>query len=719
MAERDDDVEALYAVPTHLSTSGSIGPIPQRAFYVYGMAIILGGLPALLGYKRWGWPGALLGLIPLILSIPWGLWFLEPPPEHGMGRWIAFRFARKVLHPQHQTSTRALRIEGAVVYTGKGEECRGILAMPTINLELASLSSRRRHRRQLGALLDGISTHQVQILVRAEVQSQASATERMRLHRNLFSRKLAVWLEDHHKQKQSIDRRRYLIIPATNAEALEERIGSIERSFRQAGLEAARVEDPADLRDLINRWWTWRPHDDRLGPERIERRAKDIQCDGELARVYAMSKLPSTIVTNWWYRLIDGDLPCDISITLHQQELSLAKWRLDLRYNDLASSSSSAANQIALAQVKALRTAFEGRIRPWDAQILLVVRGADYKALEYNARRLEQQMRDLGATVNLLKWEQYEGMVAAQPLCMPFMPRRHMYLESGTLARTTPFAASTLQMRDGVPWGLAGSTPIQITTRGVRTGRHFGWYGWTGSGKGFGVRCYLTRRHYADRLRIFVWDADEAQHEYADRWCTMMQGIRLEPRSLEDVRRLEFDPLWQIVVLDVTGMPDGERSAAFAVWKNKVQAHVLEFPGDTAFVVDEATTLAYDSDPAGALALGDAVQRWRKMGIEVHVLTQRVSDWFGTAIGRKIQGNLAVKWYGAQEDSELEDVARKVNLSTEERDRIGAAGIGQGLLVAFGRRVWADLYDHTSPDEYQAYHTDPPDKVELLTRRVA
>lgn len=723
MAEINDDTEAFYAVPGHLKASGSIGWIPDRAFYVGLCAGLFAAVFGVMGYRAYEWPGAAFGAIPIIIGLPFALWFLSPPVEHGLVHWLAYRFGRKVLYPQQVKSLRDVHIEDDVVYlhAEPNTECVAILSLPTINLELASVASRRRHRRQMGMLLDGISTHPIQFIVRAETLPQSNALERMRLHRNPFSRKLADWLADHHKQKEAIDRRRYLVIPASDLEILNERVETISRSFRQAGLEAQRLDDPADIRDLLNRWWTWRPHATRLGAETVINSAKHLQTDGDYARVYALGKMPPQIQTNWWYRILDGELACDVSLTVSQKDLVLAKWRLDLRYNNLASSTLSPARHIALGQIRALRLALETKIRPWDAQILMVVRGADARTLERNSKRLVQQVKDLGGDLNLLRWEQVRGFASAQPLCLPILPNRELDLESGTLARTTPLGASTLQMLDGVPWGLSGSTPILLTTAGMRTGRHFGWFGSTGSGKGFGVRCYLARRHFADRLRIFMWDADDAQHEYAGRFTKFLQGVPLELNSLQDVDNVSIDPLWQVVAFDVSNMPRELHPQAFAKVKRMVEEHVLAFPGETAFLVDEATTLAEDSDQTGARALGDAVQTWRKRGIECHVITQRVSDWFGTPIGRKIQGNLAVKWYGAQEESELYEVARRVGLSSEERDRIGAAGIGEGLLVAFGRRVWANLYDHTSPDEYGAYSTDPPERVEVLahSRRVA
>lgn len=720
------DAEKLYGVPSHLNTSGAIGWIPERTFYISVAAFVLGTLPAYMTYHSLQPPvhaglqttltslGAALvvGLVPALLLSPFAVWFFDPPVEHGLMRWLAYRLGRKTYQTQHIKTLAKVSIQQHVITTAHGM-C-AILALPTVNLDLSSADGRRRHHSKFGHFIDGLSTHPFQFVIRTHMQSQYTAIERMRLHKNPFSRQLAVWLAEHYVNKHAIDRRRYMVIPANDVETLNDRVDSIRRSLAQAGLDAELLSDEAEVRDVLNDWWTWRPHAERLGAEHVTLGAQQLQSDGELISIFALSKVPNTISTNWWYPVTDGDLPVDVVMTCEQQDLALAKWRLDLRYNGLSSSNASPSRAIALEQIRQLRLGFETRVRPWNVQVLFVVRAQDQATLDRHCRRLRQQFKDLGGEVKLLRWEQMQAMQSAQPLCGPMLHYRTLYLESGTLARTTPLSASTLQMLDGVPWGFSRSTPILLTTAHMRTGKHFGWFGFTGSGKGFGLRCYLARRFFADHLRLFIWDADDATHEYAGRFMDFIGGVRIELNNLVDIETMEIDPRWEAVGFDVSGMDVQYLPQAFARIKLAVEKHVLAYPGPTAFVVDEAITLAEAPDQSGARALGDAVQRWRKYGIECHVVTQRVSDWFGTPTGRKIQGNLAVKWYGAQEDSEMSEIARRVNWSPEELDRVGSAGIGQGLLVAFGRRVWSDLYDHCAPFEVEAYHTDPVDKAELL-----
>ena len=88
-------------------------------------------------------------------------------------------------------------------------------------------------------------------------------------------------------------------------------------------------------------------------------------------------------------------------------------------------------------------------------------------------------------------------------------------------------------------------------------------------------------------------------------------------------------------------------------------------------------------------------------------MTQRPSDWFGTPVGRAIQGNSDAWWCGGQLPREMDEVAKALRLTEEEHELIERAGIGTGLLVSGQRRVWLDLFDRLSPSEFKAFHSDP------------
>ena len=83
-----------------------------------------------------------------------------------------------------------------------------------------------------------------------------------------------------------------------------------------------------------------------------------------------------------------------------------------------------------------------------------------------------------------------------------------------------------------------------------------------------------------------------------------------------------------------------------------------------------------------------------------------MTDWFDSRIGRTIQSLTASKWFGQLEPRELYEIAPSLGLSLEQRDCIEKAGRGEGLLVTTGRRVWVNIYGHTSPEEFAMSYTD-------------
>jgi hypothetical protein len=213
-----------------------------------------------------------------------------------------------------------------------------------------------------------------------------------------------------------------------------------------------------------------------------------------------------------------------------------------------------------------------------------------------------------------------------------------------------------------------------------------------------------SRMHLIFGIRIFGIDQDE-QHEHCGRFLEYLGGRRLAPRDAADVEDIALHADDGVAILDLSGVDEEAAGSIFAAWARVVKEHMLAYPGRSIFFVDEAVTIS--EDPAGARALRDSFQRARHWGQSSHVMTQRVSDWFGTRVGRAIQGNCDAWWCGAQQPRELDEVSRALRLTDEERDLVERAGIGTGLLVSGQRRVWLDLFDKLSPSEFAAFNTDP------------
>src|SRR5262245_30792573 len=79
----DETVDPPYFVPTHLREPQSIGPLPVRTFYVLlGTGMLLCAPVATLGRRELGDVGLWFGLVPFLLTIPFAVTWLDPPPEH-------------------------------------------------------------------------------------------------------------------------------------------------------------------------------------------------------------------------------------------------------------------------------------------------------------------------------------------------------------------------------------------------------------------------------------------------------------------------------------------------------------------------------------------------------------------------------------------------------------------------------------------------------------
>lgn len=696
-----DSADAPYLVPTHLREGQSIGPIPVRTFFVLLAVGLVGGLPAATLGSIWlGTTGVWLGLLPVLLALPLAFPWIDPPAEHGLlalVAWLADNVTRRFF-PKPMVD---VTVDGDILYVPVGNwlEPRAVYRVSAVNLATASEATRAAARRRWGGLLNALP-HPIQIVVRSTPATALAVVERIRGHASPQAVDLAIWLSSHLQDAQLVDRERLLVVPAEDAGQLKDRCDSIEAAFGRVGLDLSRVTSSEEIAGLMGAPDAGRP----LPSDRM-------WLHHEFVRSFDVGELPPAIVTDWARPLLDGDLPVNVSLLIEPLDVAWAKLKLDTRRNALESSSLTPGRLVAIEQVSALRMAYERRATlPMRMTCTLQVRGPDRKTLERRTKRLQQRCKELGAKPRLLRWEQRAGFLAGLAACHRAPTGRGLPVETGTVARTYPFSAGTLQLEGGVPFGVSGSAPVTFTTvqqrRVGRKGwRHMVWYGAPGSGKGYQLKVYLSREHFANGLRVYGIDQDE-QGEYTGRFCEYLGGSSVPIRTVREAVSFSFDtvPNPDVVLWDLHESEEEDRGRIFAELTRKLCAHLLATHGRAALIVDEAVTVTEDDD--GRKALGLLNRRGRHFGIEVHVLTQRVTDWFDTQIGRTIQGTSPNQWYGQMEDRELDEMAHSMGLSDEEVGRIKRAGQGEGLLVTAGRRVWVTVYGHSSPGEFEAFNTD-------------
>ena len=650
---------------------------------------------------------------PLLVLAPFGAWWLKPPPEHGLVTVVRHLLRPRLLDPDRLGAYQKMRVEQGALYAGAGEACLTIWRLPTVNLEVASVAARRRHRAQWGAFLDGLG-HEVTVVIRARRMRRLQAIYEVFEHGSDEARVLARWLQGHLGGRTLIERERLLVIPAPDRATLHSRCADLRSSMAQFDWRPSRH----DLEQLINSFWPLKPNIDRLGPAMVERKQSELIVDGEYVRLYALGSFPATITTDWWSHLTDGDLPVDVALDIRPRDVGEGKRHLDRREIALSTSRATREREVALEQVRALAMAMErSQVKPFDASTVLAIRAGTRAELEQLDRRLRQRIRDRGnARLHPLRWEQWEGLERVAPLGRLPLPRRTRRVETGTLARTTPMSSATMQLEGGVPLGEAGRAPCLFWARAGQKNAHMAVYGGSGAGKGYLMRLYHSRKAFQHDVSIWAIDSDE-QHEYSGRFCQYLHGQAPVIRCAADVDLVPITRRSRVVVWDLSKCSDDEYGPAFVRICDRLIEYVELHQAPTDFLVDEAVNVLRSHQASARL--NDLIQRGRHWGIGVNIVTQLPSDWFGSHLGRRVHGLVDSWWCGQQNPAEVDAVASVLRLTVEEKAKIEAATSGTGLLATFNgtRRVWLNLFDKVSPDEHAMAHTTPR-TAESQRRRV-
>jgi hypothetical protein len=164
--------------------------------------------------------------------------------------------------------------------------------------------------------------------------------------------------------------------------------------------------------------------------------------------------------------------------------------------------------------------------------VTIVVRASTRATLERRSKRLRQRVKDVGAVVRLLRWEQRAGRLAVVLLRYPPSPGRGLPVETGTIAATYPWSAGTLVLNGGVPFGVAASAPVTFTTAAPprNKNRYMSWCETSGAGKATAGRLVPSTRYVApldcseaDAARIIIQKlADGGSGRGIARWLSAL-----------------------------------------------------------------------------------------------------------------------------------------------------------------------------------------------------
>lgn len=125
-------------------------------------------------------------------------------------------------------------------------------------------------------------------------------------------------------------------------------------------------------------------------------------------------------------------------------------------------------------------------------------------------------------------------------------------------------------------------------------------------------------------------------------------------------------------------------------------------------VVDEAWYLMRHEDSAKILQ--GFVKRARKYFLGVSIISQNVDDFLGSAYGKAIITNSALKMLLKQSSAAINQIAEVFYLSQGEKQLLLSAGVGEGIFFAGMNHVAIRIL--ASPDEHTLASTKPTDVLE-------
>ena len=236
-----------------------------------------------------------------------------------------------------------------------------------------------------------------------------------------------------------------------------------------------------------------------------------------------------------------------LSIDIEPLDLAWAKLQLDARRNALESSPPTPGRMVAIEQIAGLRMAYERRTT-------LPMRHDGHaggaRARSRHARAADEaatpavQGPGRGATAAALgAARRLAGGAASAPAAAR---GRGLPVETGTVARTYPFSAGTLQLEGGVPFGVAASSPVTFTVArraelAAKAGGTCAGMARRAAARATSCECYLSREHFANGLRVYGIDQDE-QQEYAGRFCDYLGGSTVPIRTSRTREAFHFRP---------------------------------------------------------------------------------------------------------------------------------------------------------------------------------
>ena len=296
---------------------------------------------------------------------------------------------------------------------------------------------------------------------------------------------------------------------------------------------------------------------DRVACEAIVERPTELEIDGRLSRVIALTALPRHADANWLGRLLDGTELADLSLHIEPIDSAQAVRRLHRQAGLLAAGRNSDARrgrvantemELAYADNERTRDALQrGVERLFRVAVYVRVHAADEPGLDRATAHIEGTLQALLAETRGVRYEQLEGLQACMPQGIDPLGRRRN-VDSSTLAMMQPFTASSLPAEPGgMLYGTSiqnGGMVIYAPFGAARANANKVVIGGSGKGKSFGVKIEALRAQLAG-VDYLVIDPEGEYARLAERLGGQVvrlgraSGIHINPFDLPQAEGAE------------------------------------------------------------------------------------------------------------------------------------------------------------------------------------
>jgi hypothetical protein len=372
---------------------------------------------------------------------------------------------------------------------------------------------------------------------------------------------------------------------------LDLRVAELTRQFERLGLQVRRLEG-VELASLYYRALTPErasrhplPPDmvagidlpvghrytsltDLLAPASVKLTPDYLCLEGEYSRILTLTGYPRRVFNGWLARIIDEDMPLDVSLHIHPRD---ARAALRTLRRHLAQYEASAAldqrmgrlpdpeRRIAVEDVSRLEERIErGTTRVFDFGLYLrlyATRQGGLPELEHRTEQAHGALDHLGMVARPSLWEQDMAFASILPEGRDALYRTRFF-DTETIATAWPFSTSSISMAEGILFGLVpanGSFVILDPFSPRFENANQVVFGVSGGGKSYAMKLQVIRSLIFGISAVIV----DPENEYRS-LCNELGGecIRLAPGGNQHINPFDLpDPRGRV---DDTGAAEEE-----------------------------------------------------------------------------------------------------------------------------------------------------------------